>query len=178
MYSLCLTSYSGFKGNIRTEELMNLKSSSSSNILLAAALSWALLSCEESGMVTPPCCHTFLVSDVFCGLGLSDFWGSSDDEKILRPINSSSYKPLDSENKCNEEHLKIKNVLQNFNNMGLIIYYCRVFNWECVNMSAVVKVLASHQYGPGGVIGGFSFSLLLILASKVFLWVLQFYSLC
>lgn len=88
------------RGNIRTEELMNFKSSSSSNILLVAGLSWALLSCEESGMVTPPCCHTFLASDVFGGIGLSDFWESSDDdEKILRPNKSSSYKPLDSENR-------------------------------------------------------------------------------
>ncbi len=110
MYPHCFsfTSYSGFKGNIRTDEAMNFKSSSSCSILLAAALSWALLSCDDSDMMTPPCCQTFLVSDVFCSLGLSNFWGSTEDAKMLSPNKSSSYKPLDSENKCNEEDLKLR----------------------------------------------------------------------
>lgn len=94
MYS---ESYSDFKGNIRTEERMKLRSSRSSSALLAAALSCTLFSCDDRGMVTPPCCHTLLVSDDFCGLGLSNFWASTEDEKISRPNKSASYKALGSE---------------------------------------------------------------------------------
>ena len=101
--SFSISSYSVFRGNINTDEVMNVKSSSCSNILLAVALNSVLFCCDESGMVTPPCCHTFLVSDVFCGFGLSNFCGSTEDDKILRPIKSSSYRPLDSESQNNKQ---------------------------------------------------------------------------
>ena len=55
--------------------------------------------------MTPPCCQTFLVSadDIFGSLGLSNFCGSTEGDKMLRPNKSSSYRPLDSENQWNKD---------------------------------------------------------------------------
>lgn len=80
---------------------MNVKSSSCPKRLFAVALNSILFCCDDSGMVTPPCCQTFFASteDLFWGLGLSNFRGSTEGEKMLRPNKSSSYKPLDSESK-------------------------------------------------------------------------------
>ena len=96
--------YSGFKGNIRTDEHIKLKSSRSFKTVLAATLNCTLCCCDERGIVTLPCCHTLFVSDGFCGLGLSSFWGSTDDEKISRPNRSVSYKALESETKHSDNH--------------------------------------------------------------------------
>lgn len=87
---------------------MNFKFLSLFNIFLAVGLSWVLFFCEESGMVILLCCYIFLVFDVFCGLGLFNFWGFSDDEKIFRFNKFFLYKFLDFENKCKKSKKKIK----------------------------------------------------------------------
>ena len=115
---------------------MNVKSSNCSKTLLAVALSSDRFPCD-SGMVTPPCCHTFFmfVEGTLCAFGTSPFFISDEEDKISRP-SRSSWKALESEsqrdksehlhNKVQEQstfhELKMKQNQMNFNPKALCLY--------------------------------------------------------